>query len=135
MPTISIVWKRISLLTLAAHPFTEPCRCLREFCWCLIQLEHLSSGFGVASKSRLPRPYLGRVRLRDQNFIFFFASFLNSVNWPQILHMIVCSNNHTKYTWMVAHRWPHAFVGFGGLELRLGAGWGCSAQMIFSNDA
>ena len=34
-----------------------------------------------------------------------------------------------------AHRWPCAFVGFGGAGLRLGAGWGCSAQMIFSNDA
>ena len=110
MPTISIVWKRISLLTLAAHPFTEPCRCLREFCWCLIQLEHLSSGFGVASKSRLPRPYLGKVRLRDQNFNFLFASFLNSVNWPQILHMIVCSNNHTKYTWMAGRIDGHVLL-------------------------
>ena len=69
MPTISIAWKRISKVTLAAHPFTEPCRCLREFCWCLIQPEHLSSGFGAASKSPLPRPYLGRVKLRDQNLM------------------------------------------------------------------
>ena len=36
---------------------------------------------------------------------------LNSVNWPQIPHMIVCS-----------HRLPRAFVCFGGVGLRLPGG-------------